>query len=304
MERKVKKVKRPLSYERKKQLYGFMFILPWLLGAIFFFFRPFIYSFYYSVQFINLADGVNMSFVGLRYYRDAFVTDPEYLPRLAAALALLAYEVPLIMVFSLGIALVLAKGFRGSAFFKSLFFLPVIIASGVVIQIVRGDALAKSMTDATAASSLMQVRSMMDILFALNIPYDAINVILVVTGNIYNLTWKSGIQILIFIAAIKSVSPQLYEASSIEGATSWEEFWKITLPLISPMIIANLVYTIADSFTDYSNGIVNYIQKYAQQGALGLSFSAAMSIVYFFIIFIVMAVVYLIVNRYVFYYND
>jgi ABC-type sugar transport system permease subunit len=297
------KAKKPLSYERKKKYYGYLFILPWLVGAVFLFLRPLFSSVRLSLHLISLKDGVNLSFAGLRYYREAFVSDPEYAQRLAQALGSMLYEIPMIMVFSIAVGWVLSKSFRGGAMFKSLFFLPVIVASGVVIQIVRGDELARAMNDSTAAGSLFMASSMGDILRSFNVPRQAVGYLIAATSNLFNLTWKSGVQILIFISAFKSISPQIYEACRMEGATGWESFWKVTFPLVSPMIMTNLVYTIVDSFTDLSNPVVEHIQRYAQQGALGLSYGSAMSLIYFAIIFACLGIAYRLINRHVFYYN-
>lgn len=294
--------KKTLSYEKKKRRYGYVFIAPWFIGFIFLFLLPMLQSIRYSFSDINLANGLSMKFAGLSYYERAFVKDTEFLPRLGTAMSDMAYQVPLVLVFSLAIAYVLNGKFRGATFFKSVFFLPVIVASGVVITIVQGDAFAQVMNNAEAASSLYRATSITSVLLNMGLSADLVASLEVITGNIFNLTWKSGIQILIFIAAFKSVPVGLYEASTIEGATAWETFWKITFPLISPMILTNLIYTIIDTFTDYSNPVIQYIATNSQK--VELSFSAAMSWIYFIIIGVIMAAVYIIVNRKVFYQLD
>lgn len=295
-------MKRKLSYEKKKRRYGYLFIAPWFIGFVFLFLLPILQSIRYSISDIRLVNGLSIKFAGLSYYEKALVKDAEFLPRLGEALSDMLYQVPLVLVFSLAIAFVLNGKFRGATFFKSVFFLPVIVASGVVITIVQGDAFAQVMNNAQAASSMYRATSITAVLLDMGLDAQLVSSLEVITGNIFNLTWKSGIQILIFIAAFKSVPGGLYEASTIEGATAWETFWKITFPLISPMILTNLIYTIVDTFTDYSNPVIQYVATNSQK--VELSFSAAMSWIYFAIVGTIMAVVYIIVNRKVFYQLD
>lgn len=290
------------SYERKKRRYGFLFVLPWVIGFAFFFLLPMLRSLEFSFSNIRLVGGFSSVFSGLKYYEQALVKDPYFLQYLGTALGDMAYQTPMVIVFSLAIAFVLNGKFKGSSFFKSVFFLPVIVASGVVITIVQGDAFAQVMNNAQAASSLYRPTSIAFMLYEMGLPEAIVEALILITGNVFNLTWKSGIQILIFIAAFKSVPQTLYEASDIEGATAWEAFWKITFPLISPMLMTNLIYTIVDTFTDYSNPVIQYIALISQK--VELSFSAAMSWIYFLIVLIVMGVVYALVNRHVFYQVD
>ena len=291
-----------LSYERKKRRYGYFFIAPWFIGFIFLFLVPMLQSVRYSFHDIRLVNGLEMSFARFSYYERALVKDAEFLPRLISALGDMMYQVPLVLVFSLAIAAVLNGKFRGATFFKGIFFLPVIVASGVVITIVQGDAFAQVMNNAEAASSMYRATSITRTLLEMGLNAELVSSLEVITGNIFDLAWRSGIQILIFIAAFKSVPSGLYEASTIEGATAWETFWKITFPLISPMILTNLIYTIIDTFTDYNNPVIQYIATNSQK--VELSFSAAMAWIYFILIFVIMAVVYLLVNRKVFYQLD
>lgn len=294
--------RKELSYAKKKQRYGYLFILPWLIGFIFMFLIPLVNSAIYSFSDIRLSDSVELKFAGLKYYMKAFVTDPNYLPKLAASLKDMAYQVPLILVFSLAVACVLNNRFRGSLFFKALFFLPVIIASGVVMSVISGDEYAQLMNSSLASSSLLGADSITELLVNSGLDTRIVTAITKVTGDIFNLAWKAGIQILIFLSAFKSISPSIYEAAAIEGANAWESFWKITFPLISPMLLTNLIYTIIDIFTDYSNPVIRYIADEASK--VNISYSAAMSWIYFIITFAIMMLIYFVANKKVFYYID
>ncbi len=290
------------SYDHKRQRYGYLFILPWLIGFIYFFLAPLVNSARYSLSDIRLDNNVELKFAGIKYYVKAFVTDPNYMPKLTESLRDMAYQVPLILVFSLAVACILNNRFRGAGFFKALFFLPVIIASGVVMSVISGDEYARMMNSSLASSSLFGADSITQFLVNSGLNARTVAALTKITGDIFNLAWKAGIQILIFLSAFKSISPAMYEAAEMEGANGWERFWKITFPLISPMLLTNVIYTIIDIFTDYSNPVIRYIADEAAK--VNISYSAAMSWIYFVITFAVMAAVYLIVNKKVFYYID
>ena len=291
-----------LSYAKKRERYGYLFILPWLIGFVFLFLRPLINSTIYSFSSIKLNHDIELQFAGLRYYMKAFVTDPNYLPKLAISLKDMAYQVPLILIFSLAVACVLNNKFEGALFFKAIFFLPVIIASGVVMSVISGDEYAQLMNSSLASSSLLGSDSVTELLINSGLDTRIVTAITKVTGDIFNLAWKAGIQILIFLSAFKSISPSIYEAAAIEGANGWESFWKITFPLISPMLLTNLIYSIIDIFTDYENPGRLYISDEAAK--VNISYSAAMSWIYFIITFSIIMVIYFVVNKKVFYYID
>ena len=124
---------------------------------------------------------------------------------------------------------------------------------------------------------------------------DIVNMISAVISDVFNLTWKSGLQIVLFIAGLQSVSGQLYEAADVEGASAWEKFWKITFPMVMPILIVNLIYTIIDNFTDYGNSVMNYITSIGRD--LDFSYSSALSWIYFIMIGTVIGIVYAIVNK-------
>lgn len=298
-----KKPRRPASLELKKSRYGYIFLAPWLIGLVVFFIRPMIMVIRYSFSQIVFTDfGYDLVFKSLENYRKALFNDPEYLQRLYSSLSNLLYEVTIIVTFSLIIAVILNKRFVGRTLMRTIFFVPVIVASGVVISIINGDNMAQMIISGNKSSSMLQVGSVTDYLFSLGLPMQIISPLIQMANNIFSLTWKSGIQILIFLGALQTISPSLYEASSIEGATGWENFWKITFPMISPMTMLVLVYTVIDSFTDYNNGLMRVIVKKASD--LQYETSSAMMVIYSICIVAVLGIVFKIVNRKVFYMSD
>lgn len=301
----MKKRKRA-SFEAIKQRTGYLFLLPWMVGFVFLFMRSLLGTIRYSFYEVKLGEKIEYTFRGLDFFKKAFVEDVNFLPNLSNSLLSMLYDVPLIIVFSLAVAFVLNKKFFGVNLFKSLFFLPVIIASGVAITIIRGDSFSQVINNSVTTSSMFESNSLADILLRANISPQIVSFLEGIINRLFNLTWKSGIQILIFLAAIKSIPRSFYEASSIEGASRWESFCKITFPMISPMLVTNLIYTIIDTFTDYSNPVIVYIDSLMGNrfGRMDISYSSALSLIYFVIVFVIIIIVYFISNRRALYYVE
>ena len=285
--------RRPMSYERKKRFIGWIYVLPWLFGLVYFFLIPLGFSIVNSFCEMEILPGqTTFRFVGLQYYSDALFIDSSVLPELFGSVGGLFYRVPLILVFSMFVAVILNQKFRGRIILRGIFFLPLITTSGIVMQIIAGDGMAQSMMNGTAGSALFQVTSIRDWMLDSTLPYEVTNFIFEFINNIFELIWKSGIQILLLLAGLQTVPGTLYEAASIEGATAWESFWKITLPMLSPVLLLVTVYSVIDSFTDVSsNAIMNKIMSLA--GNLNYGVSSALSWVYFILVGVVLAVVLL-----------
>lgn len=297
------KTRKILSYEKKKRRYGYLFILPWFIGTISFFLVPVVQSFLFSISEINYKQtgGYELVFegIGLKNYIEAFTGDPYFPIFLSESFQALVRDVPIILLFSLFIAVLLNQKFFGRTFVRGIFFLPVIIANGIIISILNGDVLSQTILASQSSSQIFEADFLKQLLLDSGWNETFIRTITSTVDSIFNLIWKSGIQILIFLAGLQTVSPSMYEAAKMEGATGWESFWKITFPMISPMIILNLVYTIIDGFMDYSLRIMTYINS--NQVNLKLEYAAAMAWIYFIMVFVVVGIVYLIINRFVFY---
>ena len=292
--------RRPLSYERKKSCYGYVFISLWMIGFVFFFFIPFISAVVYSFHNMEVQPGnVVLTSPGWQNYRRMFVEDSEFLPAFTSTLGSVVAHVPLICVFSLFIAIILNQNFRGRLLARAGFFLPVIITSGVVMNIINSDQFIGGIMSGQRSSMMFEANSIQDMLTTLGLDSVVVNFIVSIVNQIFNLSWNSGIQILIFLAGLQSISPTLYEVCRVEGANAWVAFWKVTLPLISPMLVVNLMYSVIDNFIDYSNPMFQYIQKIS--GKIDFAYASAMSLVNFLVIFLLIGVVYLILNRRVYY---
>lgn len=291
-----------LSYEKRRRWIGFTFLIPWLIGSITFFLRPAIQTLWYSFcSQDNMGEQVQFTLSGFQNYADVFTLDRYFLPSLTESLTSTLYEVPIILLFSIVIAVLLNKKFLGSSMFQTVFFVPVIVASGVVVSIIRGDGLSSDLMSNGRSGMMFEAVSLNTLMLESGVSESVVNAIMYVVNNIFELSWKSGVQILVFIAGLKTVPDSLYEVARIEGANSWEVFWKITFKMISPMIIINVVYTIVDTFSDYQNPVMVYISKRAQMMQIG--YSSAIAWLYFSIIFVVAGLVLVILSRHTFDYS-
>ncbi len=315
VQRKIKTNKIP--YEKKKWLYGYGFIALWAIGTLWLFIIPVLTSLWYSLCNTQLLDKAGALEVGMTSagiytewnnfgnYIKAFTVDTDYPQLLAQSLGEILPQAAVILIFSLFIAVILNQKFRGRTLARAIFFLPVLIATGPVISVINGDMASQGVSDAAQFSSLFKtdlVTELMEFIGIYNINQTFTEFIQDITSNVLNLVWNSGIQILIFLSALQNIPPSAKEAANMEGATAWEFFWKITFPIISPMILANLVYTIIDAFVSTDNVVMKYVLQQSRQWEYG--YSAALAWVYFAIVGAVLGLVCFIVNRFVYYENE
>lgn len=296
--------RRGWTYEKKKSLYGFLFILPWVIGFGTIFLRSLISSLCYSFSNLRITSGkLEMTFMGFSNYVKAFFSDLKFPQYLASQLGSMLYYVPVILVFGLFMAVILNQKFHGRTLVRAIFFIPVIAGSGgIILSIMSGDAMSQSILDGSRSSMLFETTAVQQMLLESGVSQDIVDLFMKIVSGVFDLSWKSGLQIVLFIAGLQTIPSQLYEAAQVEGATAWESFWKITFPMITPMLMVNLIYTIIDNFTDYSNLIMKYILDFGRQ--LDFSYSATLSWIYFIIVFAIVGIVYAIINRKVVYTVD
>lgn len=298
------------SMQLREMKTGLLFTLPFIIGIVFFLALPLIDSFKMSLGTINTANGYDIVVEGFKNYfgEDGVLQDVNYIEYLWDGLKTTAINTPLIVIVSFVIAMLLKREFVGRTFFRIVFFLPVILSSGVMAEIMV-DVLIESIIDPTSASEMSAgvlsggQQFVTELLLSSDISAEISNYILYAQENISVVLSHSGIQILIFLAALQSISPSLYEASAIEGATAWENFWKITLPMVSPQLLVVVLFTVIDRFTDMSSSIMSYIYDI---GFVKLRFGDSMAAawVYFAIIGIIALILYFILKRFVFTYEE
>ena len=300
------KKKKIASLDRRKARSGWYFVLPFVLGFVLVYI-PIIYeAIKYSLFTYRIVNGGQVKeFAGWSHYKDALFGTTNFVQTLVTGLGELAFDIPAILIFSLFIAVVLNGKMLGRAMFRAIFFVPVIIATGLMETInaaasdYEGDP--GQVDDGTGQQAGGDIISILDIqsLFAsMKIGGELVTYIVGLVNDIYNIINYSGVQMLIFLAGLQGISPAIYEACQIEGATGWETFWKVTFPMISPMILVNAIYTIIDSFTRSQNPAMKYI---ASVYVMEPERATAMSWIYFILVALVLAAFAGIASSFVFY---
>lgn len=295
-----KKHWRNLSLERKRAIAGWLFVMPWVIGFAGLFMRSLVSSLLYSFYNVSIkVGGLQMADFGLHNYIRAFVKDTFYIRNLTSEVGSMLYEVPITLAFSLFMGVMIHDKFRGRTFVRAVLFLPVICGSGLIMSLINGDSMSSSILSGARTSMMFQTRGIDFYLLEMGMSENLVSSMMSIVNGIFDLAWKSGLQIILFLSGILTISPSLYESAKIEGATSWEMFWKITFPMLTPMLLLNTVYSIIDCFTDYQNSVVRYI--YDQAKLLDFGYSSALSWMYFLIIILIIGVVYKLINKRVVY---
>ena len=244
-----------LTYETKRKLLGFTFLIPFLLGFLMFFAVPLGQTIYYSFQKIDVPEqgGMSFTFLGLQNYVDLFTTELSTVNTNTQILRVLLDEntnmlinMPLITLLSLFLALLANRQFRGRAIVRMIFFLPIILGLDVVTEMLT---ISTGSEIATASSGLFAEGMVARMLIRYTaIPPTYLNPIIDFVENIFSVIARSGVQTLVFLAALQSISPSMYEVAKIEGATAYETFWKVTIPSIMHIVMFVVIYTIIDLF--------------------------------------------------------
>ncbi|WP_274361292.1 carbohydrate ABC transporter permease [Paenibacillus thermotolerans] len=297
---------RRITLTHKRALLGFSFILPWFIGFIFLFAAPLVQSINFSLNELIIAPGgYELKFIGLKNFTDALFVDANFNRILTESVTQMAWSVPMILFFSLFSAALLNQKFRGRPLARAIFFLPVILASGAIAS-AESSGLISMTGSSQVAEELGKMQSGFDTLslvFLLdNAGFPGWFIDYIVDGvmQIYQIIRSSGVQILIFLAALQSVPQAMYEVAKIEGATPYESFWKITFPMVSPLILTNVIYTIIDSFSN--SKVTQTIYSTAFQ-AQNFGLSAAMAWLYTLVVSVILIVIGVLISRRVFYYN-
>lgn len=289
------------TYAQQKAFWGFIYVLPWALGFIFFFLVPLLSSLRYSFSNVEANSlGITVSFAGMKNYIEALTVNTSFNRTLTEAIINMVVNVPLIVIFSLFLAVLLNQKFALRSIARSVFFLPVILSSGIILSL-ESSSLVQAINDQSQSSGILRgfgSFELSNMMLQAGVSETIVDYLTGAVDRIYQIVSQSGVQILIFLAAIQTISPQLYEASKIEGATGYEAFWKITFPMVSPIILVNMIYTIIDSFS--RNDLTELIRN---TGFVNFNFglSSAMAWIYFVAIAIILLISTYLVSRKVFY---
>ncbi len=299
------KKRRSASLDKRKARAGWIFVLPFVLGFVLVYLPIIVNSIRYSFSERAVVDKqVVYQFVGWANYKEALFDDPDFVKTLLEGLQTMALEIPMILIFALFMAVLLNQKMVGRAAFRAIFFIPVILSTGLMETIEAQNSLGEAMEgsgidDGSGTSTSTEIVSAMDLqqLFSgMAIGTELVEIVADAINNIYDIVNRSGVQMLIFLAGLQSISPAIYESVQIDGATAWETFWKITFPMISPMILVNAVYTIIDSFTTNSNTVMTFISSYQSDVV-----ASAMAWVYFLLVLVIIAAIAGLMSTFVFY---
>lgn len=254
------KNKRMKGIEQLNRKYGRIFVLPWVIGMLLFYIIPLVQSFLFSVSDVSVySGGIKLDFIGFSRYKSLILTDPDYTALVKEALLSFLYSLPVIILLSMVLALLLNQKFRGRLFFRSLYFLPVIISTGVVINLLFSTTSSDLSNIGVSENYSSNMFDVEDIIEWLGLTGGIAEYISLIISKVFDLIWKCGIQTVLFIAGLQSVPVSLYEASKVEGATKWEEFWFITFPMLSRVTLLVSVFTMVELITDTNVELVSNV---------------------------------------------
>lgn len=272
-----------LSYTARNAMHGRGFISIWALGILLFFIVPLVQTVIYSFNDITTDNnGIVLTTAGFANYLRMFTVDAEALPAMSTALLGLLYDVPLTVMFALLIAVMLNGKFFGRTVFRSIFFMPVIVMSGSVMLLFRSDDIATMLFGGSdAGQTVFQNITVLNDLFTnLGWGEQIVEALQTVVSKVMDVCWYSGVQIILCMAALQSIPDTLYEAARVEGTTKWEEFWKITFPMSTPVLFVCVIYTIIDkagqgTFTNYIQNVSFSNGNYGYGSALAMFYCLA-----------------------------
>lgn len=301
----MKKQNKVAGLQRRKAISGYLFIAPFIVGFLAFMVKPLFQSLYMSFCTVEVSpQGVANIFAGLGNYVRAFTVDTEFNRLLVEEISRMCINSLAIMVFSFFVALILNQKFKGRALVRAIFFLPVILSSGVILGVETDNALlasVQSMVEETTSTSSI-TDAIKNILVTSGVGVSAFEKVFEIVDGIYDVAIASGIQIIIFLSGLQTISSNMYEAAAIEGCTAWESLWKITFPMISSLFLVNWIYTIVDFCMRSDNKV---LEKISEQmiAHINYGFASAMSWIYFLVVIAIIAVSSFIISKGVYYYD-
>ena len=309
-----KKRRFKLSLTQKKALSGWIFVLPFVIGILFVYGPIVIDSIAISLSDVEiLKTGMDLTWNNFGNYAYLFAEDgdPYFSITIVDGIKDLVLQIPAIVIFALFMAIILNQKMTGRAAFRAIFFLPVILSTGIIDSIDTNSAFMEAVsnsqggvddnTGAEGGGGIISAMDLEQLLGGIKIGTELVDYVVGLVNSIFDIVSRSGVQMLIFLSGLQSISPSIYESCEVEGASAWETFWKITLPMISPMILVNAIYTVIDAFTAADNRVMIYIEKIYNQAGPGYARSSAMSWIYVGVVLLFIVLVALIMKTVVFY---
>ena len=304
------KIKRKIGLTQRRAIYGYIFILPFILGFILFMVKPLYQSFRMSMSEVVISNqGFTLNWNNWANYIRALTIDPEFNRMVVNSVAQMFYRSLATIVFSFFVALILNQKFKGRTLARSIFFLAVILSSGVLVGLEYNNTLmAQLKATIEEAGNSNTITDVLEQILVSNtggvngISGKVFNILFDIIDSIYDVAMASGIQIIIFLSGLQNISPSMYEAAQMEGCTSWESLWKITVPMVSPLMLVCWVYTIVDFFMKTDNKIMSKIndQMVIQ---LNYGYSSALAWIYFIVCMLFIGISSLIISKVVYNYD-
>ena len=304
------KRRKKLGLTTKDSIAGYLFILPFIIGFLSFMLLPIIQSIQMVFNEVTLDTANNrfaLEFTGLNNINRAFLVDVDFTRLMVESLIQMALMVPAIIIFSFFVALLLNQEFKGRMLVRSIFFLPVILSSGIIVGLEANNSLLHNVADMIREGNAARAQ-ITGLLEEILINFGGVQALSGFMGYIFDIVnqlhviaMASGIQIIIFLSGLQTIPGSVFEAASMEGATQWEIFWKITFPMLSPLILVNVVYSVVDFLIRTDNEVMEHIRE--AMGRLDYGFGSAMAWVYFSIVAVTLGIVTLIISKRIYYYD-
>ncbi len=276
-------------FGREANWYAYLFLLPWIVGVGLLVVRPLFLSIYYSFCDVTItAHGIQNDWIAWKNFQEIWVRDINFVDRELKFLIQVMLQVPIIVIFALLAALMLNTNLKGKGIFRTIFFLPVIVVSGPIINELQG----QGATTISPSDQQIVVEAISSVL-----PEWLAEPITGLFAQLILILWYSGIQIIMFLAILQKIDLNMIEAAKIDGATGWEVFWKITLPAIKSIILLNAVYTLVYLANSTGNGVINLISNAMLQSTRGYGYASAMSWMHTIIVLLMLGIIFLLLKN-------
>lgn len=274
---------------KREMMWGYLFILPWIIGYLIFTMYPVFYSLFLSFQeaYYHAEKGITTTFVGIENYLSVF-RNQYVLPLYVDYLGRILLSVPLIIVFAMIISILINQPIKGKGIWRTIFFLPVVISTGPVITelALQGATSLPSFEESSAIDFLGNTLG-----WWIATPVENM------MQSLLLILWFAGIPILIFLAALQKTDKEVYEAAAIDGASNWDTFWKITLPSLMPFVSVNIIYVVVTmSLSTGLSGVLEEARGHILNGGAdsnryhGFGYGASVTWIYFLIMVLVILV--------------
>ena len=304
------KIKRKIGLSQRRAIYGYIFILPFILGFVLFMVKPLYQSLRMSMSEVIISNqGFTLRWNNWANYVRALTIDPEFNRMVVNSVAQMFYRSLATIVFSFFVALLLNQKFKGRTLARSIFFLAVILSSGVLVGLEYSNTLmAQLKATIEEAGNSNTITDVLEQILVSNtggvngISGKVFKILFEIIDSIYDVAMASGIQIIIFLSGLQNISPSMYEAAQMEGCTAWESLWKITVPMVSPLMLVCWIYTIVDFFMKSDNKIMDKINTQMTE-MLNYGFSSAMAWIYFVVCMALIGLSSLIISKVVYNYD-